>query len=76
MIPKKKHPWIENEIENAKAKKRLRQQFLNVNTTDAPNRYSSQNKFVKIGSSIEKTKTLSNQNNAFNSRTKHVFEFF
>ena len=48
LVQSERHPWIDNEVKNAAAKKRrLRQKFLNIKTTDARNKYSSQNKIVK-----------------------------
>ena len=48
LVQSERHPWIDNEVKNAAAKKRrLRQEFLNIKTTDARNKYSSQNKNVK-----------------------------
>ena len=47
LVQSKRHPWIDKEVKNAAAKKRrLRQKFLNIKTTDARNKYSSQNKIV------------------------------
>ena len=48
LVQSERHPWIDNEVKNAATKKRrLRQEFLNIKTTDARNKYSSQNKNVK-----------------------------
>ena len=36
LVQSEKHPWIDNEVKNAAAKKRrLRQEVLNIKTTDA-----------------------------------------
>ena len=48
LVQSEKHPWIDNEVKKAAAKKRrLRQEFLNIKTTEARNKYCSQNKIVK-----------------------------
>ena len=44
-----RHPWIDNEVKNAAAKKRrLRYEFLNIKTTDARNKYNSQKQMSKF----------------------------
>ena len=56
-VQSERHPWIDNEVKNAAAKKRrLQQEFLNIKTTDARSKYSSQNKIVKKTSSSVKNK--------------------
>ena len=56
LVQSERHPWTDNEVKNAAAKKRrLRQEFLNIKTTDARNKYSSQNKIVKISIKLSKT---------------------
>ena len=60
LVQSERHPWIDNEVKKAAAKKRrLRQEFLNSKTTDARNKYSSQNKIVKNLIIRKKTKILS-----------------
>ena len=44
LVQSERHPWIDNEVKNAAAKKRrLRQEILNIKITDARNKYSYQN---------------------------------
>ena len=42
LVPSERHPWIDNEVKNAAAKK-----FLISKTTYARNKFISQNKIVK-----------------------------
>ena len=44
LVQAERYPWIDNQVKNAAAKKRrLQQEFLNIKTTDARNKNSSQN---------------------------------
>ena len=59
-VQSERHPWIDNEVKNAAAKKRrLQQEFLNIKTTDARSKYSSQYKIVKkTSSSVKNENTI------------------
>ena len=62
LVQSERHPWIDNKVKNAAAKKRrLRQEFLNIKTTDARNKYSSQNKIVKNVIICKKQKYYQNE---------------
>ena len=78
LVQSERHPWIDNEVKNAAAKKRrLRQEFLNIKTTDARSKYSSQNKIVK--NLIIRKKRKYYQNKLMlesNCKTKTFFETF
>ena len=78
LVQSERHPWIDNEVKNAAAKnRRLRQEFLNIKTTDARNKYSSQNKIVK--NLIIRKKRKYYQNKLMlesNCKTKIFFETF
>ena len=78
LVQSERHPWIDNEVKNAAAKKRrLRQEFLNIKTTDARNKYSSQNKIVKNLIIGKKRKYYQNKLMLeSNCKTKTFFETF
>ena len=73
-----RHPWIDDEVKNAAAKKRRsRQEFLNIKTTVARKKYGSQNKIVK--NLIIRKKRKYYQNKLMlesNCKTKNFFETF
>ena len=78
LVQSERHPWIDNEVKNAAAKKRrLRQEISNIKITDARNKYSYQNKIVK--KLIIRKKRKYYQNKLIlesNCKTKTFFETF
>ena len=78
LVQSERHPWIDNEVKNAAAKKRrLRQEFLKIKTMDVWNKYTYQNKIVKNliirkNRKYYQTKLMLESN----CKTKTFFEYF